>query len=319
MRVLVTGGTGFIGRWVVQRLIDSGHRVRVFDAHPNPAVLDELSDQLSPQVEWAQGDMADGSVGEAVTDCDAVIHLAGLMTVDCARDPVRAAHINLMGTLHLMEAIRERGIRRFSYLSTAGVFGPDDAEHPKPMTHYGTQKLAIEGSARSYYLDHGIPSTGFRPYIVYGPGKSSGIAAGPSIALQAAARGDAATIQFSGRAGFVYVEDVAALLVSAVAQPGEEAEVYNLCGETTEMDRFVAQLLKRKPDAQISVKGAPLRITPDLASDPLPARLNHPTHTALEAGIDRTLDFYARRSGDPARDAGRHRSIADKAVQKWEE
>lgn len=300
MKVLVTGGTGFIGRWVVEGLVAAGHAVRVFDARPNAAALDDAAPGLSGRVEIVTGDIADGSVRDAARGCDGIVHLAGVMTVDAARDPVRAAEINLIGSLHTFEAARSTGIDRLVYVSTAGVFGPADPINPRPMTHYGAQKLAVEGAARACFADHGLPSTGFRPYIVYGPGQSSGIAAGPSIALGAAFRGEPATIAFSGRVGFVHVSDVAALMIAAVTRPMTGAEAYTLAGDTTEMERFVAALRAERPAARITIEGPPLRIPTDLATSVLPAPLDVLPVTDVAAGIRRTLAHYEARAGSGA-------------------
>lgn len=299
-RVLVTGGTGFLGRFVVAGLLRDGHEVTVFDWKPSRAALDDIAPGMSGRVTYVEGDITDGSVRGAASGCGAIIHLAGVMTVECARDPVRGAQINLIGSLHVFEAARAHGIDRIAYVSTAGVFGPDDKVNPRPMTHYGAQKLAIEGSARAYLLDHGIPSIGFRPYIVYGPGQSSGIAAGPSIACSAAFRGEPATIRFSGRAGFVLVTDVAELMVRAISNPVAGAEAYTLCGETAGMDEFVQALQSEIPCADISVEGPPLRIPGDLANSDLPANLASLPVTGVRDGIASILQFYRDRQAEVA-------------------
>ena len=118
--VLVTGGTGFLGRFVVAALLRDGHAVTIFDVTPNRAALDELEPGLSGRVSYVEGDITDGSVRDAASGCGAIIHLAGVMTVDCARDPVRGAQINLIGSLHVFEAARAHGIDRIAYVSTAG-------------------------------------------------------------------------------------------------------------------------------------------------------------------------------------------------------
>ncbi|SPF80918.1 NAD-dependent epimerase/dehydratase family protein [Pseudoprimorskyibacter insulae] len=294
-RYLITGGTGFIGRWVAAMLLELGHEVRIFDARPNPANLDEITPGLSAKVDFVTGDIADGSVVEAAKGCDGIIHLAGVMTVDAARDPLRAAQINVIGSLHVFDAARLHGIGQVAYLSSAGVFGPDDAINPRPATHYGTHKLAIEGTARAYLRDHGIGSVGFRPYIVYGAGQSSGIASGPSVAIYSAVQNTPATIRFSGRVGFVLVQDVADLLVQSILTPMQGAEAYTLCGETADMTDFVDALSARIPQAQITIEGAPMLIPGDLATSALPPHLAQRPVTSMQDGIDRTLQFYRER------------------------
>lgn len=295
-RILVTGGTGFLGGWVVRDLVARGHDVRVFDLRPNPAQLEFVRPGLAAATDCVAGDIRDGAaVRAAMAGCDGAIHLAGIMTVDCASDPVAGATINLIGSLNVFEAAIAERLPGLAYVSTAGVFGPTDALHPQPATHYGAFKLAVEGSARAYLADRGFPSTGFRPYIVYGPGESSGIAAGPSIALRAAHERRPATIRFSGRVGFVHVEEVAAAFVAAVEAPMQGADAWTLAGETADMDAFLAALRARVPGAEIGVDGPPLRIPPEISDVARPPLLADVPRIGIADGIARTLDHYAGR------------------------
>jgi nucleoside-diphosphate-sugar epimerase len=292
-RVLVTGGSGFVGAWVVRRLVARGHAVRVFDLRPDPAHLDFVEPGLAAAVDCVAGDVRDAAaVRTAMAGCDRAIHLAGVMTVDCARDPVAGATINLVGSLNMFEAAIASGLPGLAYVSTAGVFGPADARHPEPATHYGAFKLAVEGSARAYLADRGFPSVGFRPYIVYGPGESSGIAAGPSIAIRAVFEGRPATIRFSGRVGFVHVEEVACAFVAAVETSPEGAQAHTLSGETADMEAFLAALRAEAPGADVTVDGPPLRIPPEIGAGPRPPLLAGLPEIGLADGIARTLAHY---------------------------
>lgn len=238
-RVLVTGGTGFIGVRVLRRLIAQGATPRIFDL---PQALARAA--LPAGCEAAAGDVADPEAVATAAGCDGIVHLAGIMTVDCARDPARAIRINLSGSLAVFEAARAARLP-VAYLSAAGVFGPEDAANPWPMTVYGVTKLAVEGLARVFAADHGVPSLGLRPYIVYGPGISSGIAAGPSIALAAAMKREAAVTRFSGRVGFVHADDVAGLLVADVSRGIKGATTLTLAGDVREMEDFVQEIARR--------------------------------------------------------------------------
>lgn len=290
-RILLTGGTGFVGARTVAALHEAGHTIRILDLSPRPERL-----PAGIPVEIVAGDITDAkTVADAAGDCDGVVHLVGLMTVDCARDPVLGVRVNLIGSLNVFEAAKTRRLP-VAYLSTAGVFGPADAVHPEPMTIYGATKLAVEGAARAYFLDHGVPSLGLRPYIVYGPGESAGIAAGPSIAIAAALRREPAEIRFSGRVGFVYVDDVARMLASAMTARLEGATVLTMAGDTADMEDFVAELARQSGWSEIAINGVPLRIPFELASDPVPAVLGAQPVTDIRGGIGRSMaELKARR------------------------
>ncbi|SOC36269.1 nucleoside-diphosphate-sugar epimerase [Rhizobium subbaraonis] len=283
-RILVTGGTGFVGVRSIAALRRAGNAVRVFDLAPKPDRLPP-----SPDIEVVTGDIADtAAVIAAASGCTGIVHLAGLMTADCARDPLLGARVNLIGSLNVFEAAKA-GRLPIAYLSTAGVFGPEDPVHPNPMTIYGATKLAVEGAARAFNLDHGVASLGLRPYIIYGPGISAGIAAGPSIAIAAAARREPAEIRFSGRVGFVHVDDVAHMLAAAMSVPLTGATVVTMAGETADMTDFVSELRRQTGWSDVTISGDPLRIPADLASDPVPGFLGSQPVTGIAAGIERSL------------------------------
>jgi len=283
-RVLLVGGSGFIGQRVAAALLAEGVVPRLFDLAPALARM-----TLPEGCEVAAGDVTDAaSLAVAGQGCSGIVHLAGLMTVDCARDPALAVRVNVLGSTLVFELARDLGVP-VAYLSSAAVFGPESAAVPNPMSLYGVTKLAVEGVARVWAADHGVPSLGLRPYIVYGPGISSGIAAGPSIALAASVRREAALIRFSGRVGFVHVDDVARLLVAAMIRPMEGATVLTMAGDTRGMEEFTAELARQSGWDGIGIEGAPLRIPADLASDPVPAGLGPQPVTRIEEGIARTL------------------------------
>lgn len=287
-KILVVGGAGFIGVRVAARLAARGAAARVFDL---PSAFDRSGATLQDCVD---GDVTDlESLRQAAQGCDGIIHLAGLMTRDCASNPRRAIDVNVAGSLNVFEVAR-RDRLPVAYLSSSGVFGPDDASFPVPLTLYGVTKLAVEGIARVYAADYLVPSLGLRPYVVYGPGESSGIAAGPSIALAAAVRRQPATIRFSGRVGFVYVDDVARMLADAVTQSMSGASVLTVAGDTRDMEDFVREVGRQSGWSDFTIDGEPLRIPSDLASDPIPPWLGAQPVTPVEEGIARALSELRR-------------------------
>ena len=273
MRILVTGGAGFLGAWLKRRMLARGWEVRVFDR--------------------SEGDVADlAQVSDAAEGCDAIAHLAALLTPACQADPVRGAHVNLIGTLAVFEAARRHGIRHIAYASSAGVFGPDDGETPFPTTLYGAFKLACEGCARAYFADYGIPSVGFRPLVVYGPGREVGSSAGPSIACARAVSNEPYAIPFTGATDMIFVDDVAAAFEAAVTRDVSGAHVFNLHGEIATVEQIIATITRLQPGARLSATGAPLPIKPELAlHDPTPV-LGALPRTSLADGIALTLAHH---------------------------
>jgi nucleoside-diphosphate-sugar epimerase len=117
------------------------------------------------------------------------VHLAALQVPFCKADPVLGAQVNVTGTVNVFEAAKRQGLdTTIAYASSAAVHN----EHGEvaPRTLYGVYKVANEGTARIYADDDGVASIGLRPFIVYGPGRDQGLTADPTLAMQAAARGE---------------------------------------------------------------------------------------------------------------------------------
>ena len=290
MRVLVTGGQGFLGAWIVRRLHAGGHRVRVFDLGRNTELVERIAGTLP---EWVTGDVADpAQVLDAARGCDAIIHLAGILTPACAADPKRGAEINLIGTINVFEAARALGISQVVYTSSAAAFGPEPGAPPFPVTHYGAFKLACEGCARAYWEEQKIASIGFRPYIVYGPGRETGLTAGPSLACKAAARGEDYTIGYTGESGLIYVDDVAAAYEAAVLGTITGAHVFNLEGVTISTADFAAEIQRQVQGAAIAVTGPNLPLPAKMLKDNLSEVLPGLPTTSVADGIAATVTFY---------------------------
>jgi UDP-glucose 4-epimerase len=294
LKVLITGGAGFLGAWICRRLSRRGDAIRIFDRAENRATIAAIAGaEAAAACEWATGDIVDGEAAAAAAlGCDAIVHLAGVLTLACKDNPVRGAQINLIGTLNVFEAALRHGIGKVVYTSSAGAYGPQSGELPVPTSHYGAFKLACEGSARAYFADHGLSSIGFRPYVVYGPGRDSGLSAGPSLACRAAARGEPYVFPYEGMAGLVYAGDVAAAYDSALRYQGAGAHVFNMIGEQATPEDVIAELRRLAPDCDIRRGGAPMPSAPEIAEGPLREVLADVPFTPLREGIARTFAFY---------------------------
>lgn len=297
MRVLVTGGAGFIGSWVIKKLVAAGIVPVVFDRTSDRRVLQQIAGtELAETILWRTDDISDTeSVINASVECDTIIHLASLLTPACRADPILGANVNLIGLLNVFLAARKHGMSRVLYISSAGVFGPGGGSTPEPTTLYGAFKLAGEHSARAFFEDDGISSIGFRPYVVYGPGREIGLSAGPTLACRAAARGEPYTIPFTGTIDMIHVEDVADALVKALSFQKPGAKVVNLLGTQTTTEEIIATIQATVPEAEIDAAGPPMPITlPELAT---PSLFSDWKPRSLEQGISETIAYYRYTAG----------------------
>lgn len=292
-KILITGGSGFIGAWIARRLVQRGASVRIFDLKTNRDPARAVIGDIVDDMEWVAGDVSDAqAVQDAASGCDLLVHLAAILTPACQANPILGAQITLMGTLNVFEAARAEGIGKVIYMSSAGVFGPDDGLHPHPTTLYGAWKLAGEGCARAYFEDHGIASAGFRPLIVYGPGRETGLTAGPTLACRAAARGEPYTIPFTGDSDYVFVDDVAAAFDEAAASELTGAAVYNIVGEFSTMDGLIASIRESAPGAQLSASGPRVPTTAHIDEGELREMFPAVPRTRVRDGIRETVEFY---------------------------
>jgi len=293
-QVLITGGGGFLAAWIARRLAERGARLRLFDVPDAPKTANDIvGPHHASQLEWREGDIRNADdVHTAMEGCDGVIHLAGVLTPACSANPVRGAEVNLIGSLHVFDAARAQGLSKVVYASSAGVYGPAHSRHPEPATHYGAFKLAVEGAARAYWNEHRIASVGFRPFVVYGPGRESGVSAGPSLACRAAVHGIPYVIGFTGACGLVYVDDVAQAFEHALFAPVEGARVFNLVGDVRTIDDVIAEIRRQVPGADLRADGPPLTIAADVAEEGLDELLPARGRSTLAEGIAATLSYY---------------------------
>ena len=174
MRIAITGATGFIGRYIVQKCLKKNHQCRAW-CRPQ-----SNRDGIDSRVEWIEGELNnEESTRKLVAGCDAVVHSAlyreGAGFRGHEGNLIEFAEKNILGTLRLIEAARAENVSRFVFVSTCAVHEqilddrPLDECHPLwPLTHYGAHKAAIEKFVHSFGLSEGMPICAVRPTGVYG-------------------------------------------------------------------------------------------------------------------------------------------------------
>ena len=309
MRVLVTGGYGFLGAWIARDLLDRGHTPVLFDLAANPRRLEMvLTAQEIAALPFAQGDVADSERVLAACREQAVggiIHLAGLQVPTCRAKPLDGARVNVLGTLAVLEAARQLPDPRPRVVlaSSAAVFGPPsdypagplaDAVRLRPGTHYGWFKICNEGNARVYGLDHKLETVALRPWTVYGPGRDVGMTSEPTRAVKCLALGRPYKISYGGLQDFQFVADVARVFVQCLTGAYHGPEAYNLRGAVATIQEFHEALCRVEPAARslISVGESQLPIAPDLDDSLLQSHYGPLQPTSLEEGLRRTLGMF---------------------------
>ena len=302
--VLITGGAGFIGSHLADGLLAKGHSVRILDdlstGKPSNLPLD------NPLIELIEGDVADAAlVARVMQGCSAVAHLAAVASVQASvEDPVRTHQSNFIGTLNVCEAMRQAGVKRVLFASSAAIYGNNgegesiDEETAKaPLTPYASDKLAGEYYLDFYRRQHGLEPAIFRFFNIFGPRQdpSSPYSGVISIFSERAVKGLPITVFGDGEQtrDFLYVEDLVDLLVQAIEAPTLEVGAVNVGWNQ-------ATSLKQMLEALKEVVGElpPITYGPARSGDIRHSRANNqrllqrftlPEQTPLRAGLARLL------------------------------
>lgn len=240
MSVLVTGGTGLIGSQVVADLAAAGDAVVVM-ARNLPTANDA---RAGLSVEYAIGDIRDAArVNDVMVQCkvDRVIHLAALLQVECEDDPDTAVTVNVDGTLNLLRAARDAGVRRFVFGSSIAVYGSgtcvfaEDTLPVTPVRLYGQTKRMGEYLGERYQALHGMEFVAMRYGGVFGPGgpvRRRGMSALRHALKQTM---DGRSVRLDGASGgecfqYTYAKDAAAATILGLTHPAPPSPVYNVAG-----------------------------------------------------------------------------------------
>ena len=243
---LITGGAGFIGSHIVDELVRRGEKARVLDNF-STGKRENLSlaiGRARDAVDVIQGDIRDGdAVQHAMQGVDYVLHQAALASVpQSVADPLQTNQVNVAGTLNVLLAARETGVKRLVFAGSCAVYGNSDAlplqetELTQPLSPYAASKLAGESYCRAFYETYGLPTVILRYFNVFGPRQdpASQYAAVIPKFITALLRGESPTIYGDGTQSrdFVSVANVAQANLMACECDGAIGQVINIaCGE----------------------------------------------------------------------------------------
>jgi nucleoside-diphosphate-sugar epimerase len=310
-RILITGGAGFIGSHLVERLA-AKNELRLFDSLHRNALTGTGLENL-PSVELIQGDVLDRpAVDKAIDGCDVVIHLASIAGVDTVmRIPVQTMRVSMLGTANLLEAAAAQpGLYRFIDFSTSEVFG----SHAYNVSEgdvtslgavgearwtYSVAKLATEHLCMCYHREYGLPAVAVRPFNIYGP-RQVGEGAVHHFILRAL-QGEPLTIHNDGSQirAWCYVDDIVdgiELVLSKDEAPGNTfnignprstVTIYNLAREIVRLSSSgspIEHITWDHPDVELRIPNV------DKARD----LLGFSPQVDLEEGLLRTISWYRK-------------------------
>ncbi|MFO0388305.1 MAG: NAD-dependent 4,6-dehydratase LegB [Alphaproteobacteria bacterium] len=315
--ILITGAEGFIGSHLVEALLAQGRHVRamaLYNSFGRYGWLDTLPEKTRKQIQLVMGDVRDPfSVREAMRGMDAVMHLAALIAIPYSYNaPASYVDVNVMGTLNVLQAARDLGIKKVVHTSTSEVYGTAQ-QVPIPETHplvgqspYSASKIGADQMAVAYYRSFGVPVATARPFNTYGP-RQSLRAVIPTIILQALSDNPQLSLgSLHPTRDFNYVADTAEGMIAILDNPRSVGETINIgsgfeitVGDTV---KLIGDLTGKK----LVVKTDDVRIRPDaseverLCADASKAKSllgwesKFSGMSGLKAGLVKSVEWFAR-------------------------
>lgn len=303
----MTGAGGFIGSHLVERLVKLGAKTRAF-VHYNAMASRGWLDRSGYQraVEIVAGDICDYyCVRKAMEDVDVVFHLAALIAIPYSyQAPASYVHVNIIGTLNVLQAARELNIDRVVHTSTSEVYGtaqyiPIDERHPlQGQSPYSASKIGADKLAESFHLSFGLNIITIRPFNTFGP-RQSARAVIPAIIIQALESDEIRLGNLQPTRDLNYVSDTVDGFVAAGSALGIVGQTINLgTGREIQIGELAA-LIGRLLGKDLRINSDQARMRPDasevdrLLANNTKARnlLGWTPHTTLEEGLRLTIDW----------------------------
>ena len=313
-RILITGGAGFIGTTLAQRLVDANEVIAFDNLHRDALSGTGLADQ--PGFSFVQGDVLDSeALTEAACGATHIVHAAAIAGVDTVLEsPVRTMRVNLIGTYNALEAgvATKDTLERLIEFSTSEVFGQQALNvaegHVTAIGSvgearwtYAVSKLAGEHMAHAYHDELGLPIVSVRPFNIYGPGQIGGGAIRAFI--EAALEGRDLTIHGDGAQirAWTYVDDMVEGLMLVLEHPNAVGESFNIGNARSAVTIYdLATRIKRLTGCPGEIVFQPLHYTDVELRVPNVQKarqlLGFEAHVELEEGLERTIAWYRQRA-----------------------
>lgn len=307
-RVLITGGAGFVGSNVTERVARCGGRVTVLDD-----LCTGSRDNIDPGVDYrfVEGSVTDEAlVLRLVKEADLVIHMAARNIIVSTKNPRDDYAVNIGGTLNVLLAARECGVERMVYTSSASIYGNprivpiSEDERPLTFSPYAVSKLAGENYCYAFYETYSVPVAVVRYSNVYGPKQSPNNPYCGVVAkfMDAVARGEAPQVHGDGQQtrDFTYVDDAVDGTLLTLLSPKAEGRVFNLgTGTETRIIELIA-MLGRLYGRDVAVRHIDRRDIDNIRRrvlniERIRTSLRWQPQVSLEEGLRRTLEWFRNR------------------------
>ena len=306
--VLVTGGAGFIGSNLTEALLRRGHSVRVLDDFSTGKKENLIFDKAYPSLEIVEGDIRDlGTCQKAAEGMEYVFHQGALPSVQrSVEDPVTSNAVNVGGTLNVLLAARERGVRRVIYAASSSVYGdtPTLPKHeempPNPLSPYALQKYVGEQYCRLFCQLYGLETISLRYFNIFGPKQDPNSLYSAVIPkfIDALLEGRPPVIFGDGEQSrdFTYIENVVQANLLAMSAGRLHGEAVNIaCGKRISLNQLVSVLKeilgsKQSPIYQDPRKGDVKHSLADISKGK--GILDYEPKVGIETGLKKTVEFF---------------------------
>ncbi|MEI9475031.1 MAG: SDR family oxidoreductase [Deltaproteobacteria bacterium] len=311
--ILVTGGAGFIGSNLTEALLRQGHRVRVLDNFSTGRRENLIFEEKYPLLETMEGDICDLDVcRKAMRGTDVVFHQAALPSVQqSVEDPSFSNSVNAGGTLNVLLAARDEGVRKLIYASSCAIYGDDpvlpkkEEMSPSPLSPYALQKYVGEKYCQLFFQLYGLETLSLRYFNIFGPKQDPASVYSGVIArfISALVEGSAPNVYGDGEQSrdFTYVGNVVQANLLAMSAHRLHGEVINIgCGKRTSLNQLL-DVLKRIlgsqafPVYQEARQGDVRHSVADIEKGR--ERLNYSPEEDIEPGLNKTVEYFRGRAG----------------------
>ncbi len=297
-RVIVTGGSGFLGHHLCRALLAAGHTVKNIDLRPNPEVETVIADICDTERMLVE-----------IRDADVVFHLAALIEAgESVKFPQKFVDVNISGTVSVLEAMRQNQVPTFIFSSSAAVYGEPlrvpilEDDRTLPINPYGMTKLAMEALVSSYVASYKMTGIGLRYFNLYGPEEhhqpeSHAI---PRF-IEQIQSGQEVTVWGNGQhqRDFIYITDVVEAHLQSLKLAEQQPQKYHYLNLSTNHPTEVRQVIQMLE--QLMGKKANVRNFPERPGDPLvlvadsskaTQVLGWTARTQIEEGLKKTVEYF---------------------------